>query len=204
VALAELEWFPSIGGILYRVPLVAGPFPPAGYRTTVHAGEFPGGTAPDNTYKEWFSWAVVAATAAAAGLVVHIPSIDANKNDVRLETWGPWDGRTRTVGLQLKATSKPRFVGPPDSRSVAFPLDSDSYNELVGESTMPRFLVVVALPDIGQCWVRQRESLIGLSAAAWWVEVKGETTNNETSRTVHLPVAQRFDLIGLRKMLEQA
>jgi hypothetical protein len=95
-------------------------------------------------------------------------------------------------------------VGPSEERSLAFPLDSDSFNELIGESTFPRFLVVVAVPDVGATWVRQRPSLLGLSAAGWWVRVKGEPTTNKATKTVHLPVSQRFDLHGLREMLQQA
>jgi hypothetical protein len=146
---------------------------------------------------------VVAATTSAAGLVCQTPIIDVNKVDVQVSTWGPLDGRLRTIALQLKATSAPKFVGQPEDRKLAFRLDRDDYNSLLTPGTMPTFLVVVALPSLDGCWVRQRSSMVALSAGAWWLRVTGEPTGQETI-TVHLPVEQRFNSAALREMLEAA
>lgn len=146
---------------------------------------------------------MVAATTSAAGLVCQTPQIDVNKVDVQVNTWGPWNGRARTIGLQLKATSSPSFVGPEDDRKLAFPLDADAYNAFLQPSTVPCFLVVVCLPDLEGCWVRQRPNMTALSAGAWWVRIEGEPTT-QGSITVHLPVEQRFDVAALQSMLEVA
>ena len=146
---------------------------------------------------------MIAGSAAAAGLVVHIPTIDANKNDVRIETWGAWEGKARQIGLQLKATASPSFVGPADNRRLAFSLDAPTYNALREDGSIQRFLVVVAVPEQDHCWVRQRSSVVGLHAGAWWVQITGEETN-QGSKTVYLPVEQRFDLAGLEAMLRLA
>lgn len=182
---------------------MAGPYPLATHDEQLRPGSFPGATAPDNRYKEWFSWSVVASTASAAGLVCHVPVIDVNKVDVRLETWGAWRGKSRLIGLQLKATSSPTFVGSDDDRRVAFSLDGDDYNSLVEVCSYERFLVLIALPKMDEAWVRQRPSITGLCAAAWWAEVTGPVTT-QGSKTVHLPVRQRFDLSGLVSMMEKA
>lgn len=166
-------------------------------------GEFPGGTAPSNRYKEWFSWAVVAATTSAAGLVCQTPQIDANKVDVQVNTWGAWNGRVRTIGLQLKATSSPSFVGSDDNRNLAFVLDRADYNAFLEPSTVPCFLVVVCLPTLGKRWVTHRPNLTALGAGAWWLRIEGDPTTQGTT-TVHLPVEQRFDVTALRRMLALA
>lgn len=131
------------------------------------------------------------------------PQIDANKVDVQVSTWGQLNGRLRTIALQLKATSSPRFVGPSGDQKLAFRLDRDDYNSLLIPSTMPTFLVVVGLPDLDGTWVRQRSSMVALSAGAWWMRVTGEPTEQETI-TVHLPVEQRFNSAALREMLDAA
>src|SRR4051812_49251222 len=76
-------------------------FPPANYNVDVLPMEC---EAPRPRWQEWFSWAFVKAVGSAAGLVVHVPGIDANKKDIVIETWHPFEGRVRTIGLQLKST----------------------------------------------------------------------------------------------------
>lgn len=144
---------------------------------------------------------MVAATTSAAGLVCQTPLIDVNKVDVQISTWGPLGGRLRTIALQLKATSSLNFVGPPENQKIAFRLDGDDYNTLLLPNNMPTFLVVVGLPDLDGCWVRQRPNMVALSAGAWWLRVAGEPTDQETI-TVHLPVGQRFNAAALREMLD--
>lgn len=146
---------------------------------------------------------MVAATASAAGLVCQVPVIDVNKVDVQISTWRELNGRLPTVALQLKATASPKFVGSPENRKLSFRLKGDDYNTLLIPGTMPTFLVVVCVPDLDGCWVRQRSSMIALSAGAWWFRVTGEPTDQETI-SVHLPVEQRFNSAALREMLDAA
>jgi Domain of unknown function (DUF4365) len=185
--------------ISYRRPM-AGPYALSTHRSETFPLDFADGTAPANRYKEWFSWSVVASIVSSAGLVCQIPTIDANKVDVRVESWGTWRGKVRHVGLQLKSTSSPSFVGGAEDRRLAYQLDGPDYNELVEDCSYPRFLIVVALPTLGEAWVRQRSSIIALSAGAWWTRVSGPPTA-QGSKTVHLPAAQRFDVDGLHSML---
>lgn len=137
----------------------------------------------------------------AAGLVCQFPAVDVNKADVKVETWGLWNGRARTIDLQLKATSSPGFIGPRDNQRLAFSLAGADYNSMVEPRTVPCFLVVVCLPELDGCWVRQRPNMLALSAGAWWLRVTGEPTEQATI-TVHLPIEQRFDVAGLRTMLD--
>jgi hypothetical protein len=186
----------------YRLPRI-GPYPLLDYRASVKPGDVWEGQAPPNRYKEWFSWSVIVATTSAAGLVCQVPVIDTNKVDVQVSTWRPLHGRLPTIALQLKATSSPQFVGVPGALELAFRLKGEDYNGLLQPSTLPTYLVVVGVPELDRCWVRQRSSMVALSAGAWWLEVRGEPTEQETI-TVHLPVEQRFNSAALREMLAVA
>jgi len=188
---------------LVRLPRIAGPYPDISYRTSIIPEAFDGKPAPETHYKEWFSWAVVASAAAAAGLIVHVPVVDDSKSDVRIETFRQWEGKYRHMALQLKATANPSFIGPPGAMKLAYSLDADSYNALLRDSSIQRFLVVVAVPPQDQCWVRLRSSIVAMNAGAWWCEVTGEETS-QGSKTVHIPVEQRLDLAGLETMLRIA
>lgn len=193
-----LYWSESV-----RLPRIAGPYPDISYRSAVVPEDFDGDPAPETHYKEWFSWAVVASTAAAAGLIVHVPAVDDTKSDVRVETFRAWEGKYRHMALQVKATANPTFIGPPEATKLSYSLDAGTYNALVQDSSIQRFLVVVAVPPQDQCWVRLRSSIVVMNAGAWWCEVTGEETD-QGSKTVHLPVEQRFDLAGLETMLRIA
>lgn len=120
-----------------------------------------------------------------------------------VQTWGPLGGKVRTVGLQLKATSNPRFVSHQGCDSVAFSLEGEHYNDLCSPASFPRFLVVVALPQTHEPWVHLRSSIVALRTAVWWTAVSGPTTSQQT-KTVHLPVTQRLDDQAFADMLAAA
>lgn len=145
----------------------------------------------------------MAAVTSAAGLVCQMPHVDVNKADFKIETWGLWNGRARTIDLQLKSTSVPSFIGPTGNQKIAVSLAGADYNSLVEPRTVPCFLVVVCLPDLEGCWVRQRPNMLALSGGAWWLRVDGEPTD-QGHITVHVPVEQRFDVSALRTMLDAA
>ncbi len=107
----------------------------------------------------------------------------------------------RVVGLQLKSTFNPTFVD--NETHVAFDLDRDDYNGMLIEGTVPRFLVVVAVPRPPTALVALSSDAAALNAAAWWGRVDGEPTAQVTKR-VKIPVDQRLDTNGLLQMLGQS
>ncbi len=156
-----------------------------------------------NNFREWYSWSVVASVASAAGLVCQVPVIDVNKADVMISTLGLWHGRVRSVSLQLKASSD---VGTAREKGVDYVtqvLKRDYYDEMQQESTVPLFLVLVALPPLESPWTRVRQNIHALHAAAWWGAVT-DPPNGKESQTVRIPASQRLDVVGLRTMLELA
>jgi hypothetical protein len=184
---------------------VAGPYPPTTFRGDIvpSTSGFPGLARLENNFREWYSWVVVASVASAAGLIVHTPTIDANKTDVRVETVSVWNGRQRSIRLQLKASSSMGSTRVGGVDYVTKSLDRLYYDEMQEPSTIPLFLVLVALPPVTEAWTRMRQGIHALSAAAWWGEVT-DPSNGHATQTVRIPATQRLDLTGLQSMLGKA
>ena len=125
----------------------------------------------------------------------------AKKEDLQVETWRPYDGRQRVIGLQLKSTHSPTFTH--EDANVAFDLDRDDYNGILMPGSIPRFLVVVAVPAPPQALVSLKSPHAWLEGAAWWTSVPGPPTTQANKR-VSIPVSQRLNAAGLFEMLRQA
>lgn len=171
------------------------PYPQADYATAVLPLE---GHAPRPRWQEWFSWAFVQAVASAAGLVAEIRAIDANQIDVQVQTWHTYEGRVRTIGLQLKSTYAPEFVE--EGSYVVHDFPAEHYNRLLAPADVRRFLVIVAVPPPDDSLMALDSDVAYLQAAGWWGSIDGEPTDNQYKR-VRVPTKQRFDVDGLRRML---
>ncbi|MDO8209644.1 DUF4365 domain-containing protein [Conexibacter sp. CPCC 206217] len=184
---------------------MAGPYAPTGFRAEITPGTagFPGLQDLHNNFREWYSWAVVASIAGAAGLYCHVPVIDGNKTDVRLETVSMWNGKQRSVRLQLKATSNIGTASEHGIDYVTKSFERDYYDGMQEPAPIPLFLVLIALPPLTAPWTRVRQGIHALHAAAWWGRVT-EPSNGLANQTVRIPASQRLDLAGLQTMLMQA
>lgn len=182
-----------------------GPYAPTSFSAdiTPEFTGFPGLKLRENQFREWYSWAVVASVASAAGLVCHIPAIDENKTDVRVETIGVWNGRLRSIRLQLKASSSLGTARSGGIDYVTHSLKREYYDRFSEPSNVPLFLILVALPPLDRPWTRIRPSIHGLSAAAWWGEVS-EPSNGSAYQTVRVPASQRLEVSGFQTMLGAA
>jgi hypothetical protein len=119
--------------------------------------------------------------------------------DVMVQTYGPYEGKIRTVGLQLKSTYAPSFVE--EDAYVAHDLSADRYNQLLAPSDIQRFLVIIAVPRPPAATVALESDVAHVQAAAWWGRVEGEREEVQQTRRVKLPTNQRFDAEGLKAML---
>jgi hypothetical protein len=164
---------------------------------------FPGLALLENNFREWYSWAVIASVVSGAGLICHVPSIDSNQTDIRVETVGMYAGKQRTIRIQAKASSNlgSARVGGVDYVTKSF--ERDYYDKLQIPATNPLFLVLVALPPLAAPWTRVRASIHALHAAAWWGSVT-DPPNGKATQTVRIPATQRLDVPGLHAMIQSA
>ncbi len=185
---------------------MAGPYAPTGFSRQVvpEAAGFPLGLEDQpNNFREWYSWAVIASVASAAGLVCHVPTIDVNQTDIRVETYGLWEDRQRSIRLQAKASSSISSVVVGGVDYVTHSLKRARYDALQQPSTNPIFLVLVAVPALNRPWTRIRQAILGMHAAAWWAEVTAPS-NGLDNQIVRVPAAQRLDVTAFETMLRRA
>lgn len=148
--------------------------------------------------EEALSIAYVHAVAAAAGYVVALKNFDRDGVDVTIEAGG---GFRPKVDAQVKATVNLARVGD----VWKFPLKRNNYDKLIVPTQTPRILVVMHLPPDQVDWVRVDIDAMILKNCAYWVCLTGSAeTTNTSSITVDVPVANRFDMLGLKDLLSMS
>ena len=149
--------------------------------------------------EERLSQRYVEAVAARAGFTTSLPDLDRNGIDLQIEAGGP---RRPKLDIQLKATIK---LGQPQNGSYAYSLDVKNYAQLIGDTMVPRILVVLDLPRDSEQWLDVTPDALLLRRCAYWHSLKGEPeTDNKESITVHLPQEQAFTVAALNDLMDRA
>jgi hypothetical protein len=148
---------------------------------------------------EQFSLAYVRAVAAAAGVNIYRPEVDADSVDIgfaiRSVCGQPQSPR---VEAQVKATSQPDLT----TTQIRFPLKAKNYNELCGDHYVPRLLVVVVAPESVGDWLEQTEDQLVLRRCGYWLSLADRKQSaNVSSVTVQVPRSQVFSVTALRQLL---
>lgn len=159
----------------------------------------------ESDIKEELSYAYLHAIASRAGFSVDRVGKDRDSIDVTIRARGKLSDESilmsTTLDVQLKCTS--RDVA--DEDAFPFELSRKNYDDLRGERSAPRILVVLFLPEDASQWLSH--SLAGLVSrrCAHWCNLHGlaDTTNSD-SKTVYVPKANVFDCAGLRSIMERA
>ena len=113
--------------------------------------------------KEQFSIAYVRAVAAAAGVKVDRPEVDDDSIDVRFSANSIAGSLVPPlVEAQLKCTAK----HAPKGGTLAFPLDVKNYEDLRGRRYVPRYLIVLVVPDDPADWLAQSAKQLVLKKCA--------------------------------------
>ena len=150
--------------------------------------------------EEALSWAYVRAVAGFVGYTISVEDFDRSGIDLRIHAGG---ALSPSIGLQLKATIN---LGPAQSDSCFhYDLKVGNYNRLVRPSQSPRYLVVLDLPSDKANWLEISDRELALRHCAYWVSLAGEReSSNSASVTVKIPMENRFDPDGLRRLLERS
>ena len=154
-----------------------------------------------NQRKEQFSRAYVHAVASVAGFNTYSPRVDDDSIDLGIAARRSelMPGAPR-VEVQLKCTGRPALGA--EEAHIAFPLKLKNYDDLRAETSVPRLLVVLCVPEACEAWLDADDERTILRHAAYWVSLRGQPdTVNEASITVHVPKAQRFDALALAALM---
>ena len=167
---------------------------------------------PEGTYStlrmEEISYAYIDAIAAICGYaaVVTHRFTDHAGIDIGIKVPGEMlDNLSPTIDAQVKCTSKNIIR----KGEIRYSLDAKNYNRLVHENpTVPQILIVVLVPKNIDSWVihgnkKDRISTI-IKASAYWQSIKGEERTNQNSKTVKIPVEQRFTSQSLADLMRRA
>lgn len=155
-----------------------------------------------NEQKQQLSIAYVHAVAACAGFACQIINVDDDSIDVQLAAKGKINEksvyRSPKIDIQLKATSQDRL----SATELAFPLPIKNYNDLRGESLVPRLLVVLYMPRDERLWLEQtEEEMISRHCAYYRTLLDEPATRNRETVTVHLPREQRLTVSNLQELM---
>lgn len=139
------------------------------------------------------------AVAARAGYVTSVPVPDRDGIDLRIQAGG---AMRPAIELQMKATGN---LGAPKDGRRSYPLKRRNYDLLREETQTPRLLVVLDLPKDKEMWMTLTNDNLILRRRAYWLNLRGlDETSNQASVTVHLPIANLFNVGALRELMEQS
>lgn len=151
-----------------------------------------------NTQKERFSLAYIAAVAAKAGFDLVEPPVDTDSIDGALISHS---GRRPRIEFQAKATARDLF----DDVEIAFPLPLKNYDDLRRDVIIPRYLIVVVLPEHHDNWLTQSEDALILRHCGYWASLSGlPDTENSSNVTVRVPRTQQFNPDALHALMHAA
>ena len=127
--------------------------------------------------------------------------------DARLLAVGPFDGggylNEVDVKVQLKATiSTPVTVNGCFSYALK---GISQYDDLRAETSQTaRILVLLYLPPNPDDWLALTDDALIMRKCAYWVSLRGASASqNSSSQQIYIPTTQRFDAIGLKKIVRQ-
>jgi hypothetical protein len=150
--------------------------------------------------QEALSRAYAGVIAASAGYTTHPPP-DFDRDSIDL-TFGAGGRMRPRIDAQLKATINLRRRGP----HYTFKLSKKNYDDLRGPTMIPRIIIVLALPRKEVYWVNISVQRLIMRRSAFWASLRGkpELADGQQSITIQIPEANRFDIDGLKQLMEVA
>lgn len=149
--------------------------------------------------EEALSRAYVAAVTAAAGYVTASMDFDRDGVDVQIRAGGSMNP---SLDIQLKATINLDVTA---SHDFGFSLKRRNYDLLRVQTMVPRILVVLHLPTNKNDWLTVTPEHLMLRRCASWASLSGfPERENQYGVTVKIRVEDRFDVEGLKALMQRA
>lgn len=162
-----------------------------------------GGTALSHS-KESLSLAFLQALLASTGLNHNEPKIDNDGIDITIRG-KDYSGiySEPKIEAQLKCTSKKNCIDH-DKNELVFQLEKKNYNYLIGPSPLPIVLIVHYAPKSQDEWLEEKNTGTTIRYASYWYSLYGKECIEQGSKTIRIPLKQRFDRKSLLWMMEEA
>ncbi len=152
-----------------------------------------------NDREEELSRAYVQAVAAMAGYMTAEFRPDRDGTDMQIRATG---SMRPSLDIQLKATIN---LGPAKDGKFHYALKRRNYDLLREPTMVPNIVVLLALPKDKAEWLVVTPAQLVMRRCAYWASLKGfpETQNKDTV-TILLEDEKRFDVDGLKALMERA
>lgn len=154
--------------------------------------------------KESLSLVYLQALLAKLGLNHSSPVIDNDSIDITIrgvDFSGQW--KMPKVELQLKCTNVKSAIDV-KKQELVFKLKKKNYNDLAGYSPFPQILVVHHAPDNQEGWVVESDVGATVKNMSYWFSLYGAKAISQATKTVRIPLQQRFDSKSLLWMMKEA
>lgn len=87
---------------------------------------------------------------------------------------------------------------------LVFQLEKKNYNYLVGPSPLPLILVVHYAPKTHDEWLEENNNGMLIKHASYWYSLYDREPIKSDSKTIRIPLKQRFDSTSILWMMELA
>ena len=151
-----------------------------------------------NDRMEAMSFAYISAVGAGAGFDVRFPRRDRGSIDGTIHSEDPPFAEFQ---FQAKSTSAEQISGG----EIRFPLPVGNQRDLTVSTTVPRILIVMLLPADESDWLAQSSDELCMRKCAYWTALEGQDpSENRSTITVPIPLANMFDVSAARRWMTEA
>lgn len=165
-----------------------------------------------NKRQEQFSIAYVRSIASVAGYkVIRVDEIDENSVDIQIDQKGISESSIYPQYEILKVQAKCTYDKKPSSDgNLHFSLSAKNYDDLRAQTGTPFILVVLCIPTENEDnWLIEGDDSMTLYNVAYWMSLRGypplpesATEYNNRKTTVYIPTVKRFNVKGLREIMD--
>lgn len=159
-----------------------------------------------NLVESELSLAYLHAVSAKCAFAVDIPRIDNDSIDAIISVNGKVSSESRISSAKIEVQLKASFnIQMNNSGAFSYSLPIKNYNDLRGETMVPRLLVVLALPQDEIEWLKHSEEKLTLQKCAYFLNLFGmPESNNSSSVTVQIPAENQFSPENLQALMLRA
>jgi hypothetical protein len=88
---------------------------------------------------------------------------------------------------------------------ISYALSAKNHRDLVDTAVgTPRILIVLALHADPSDWLKTSADAFIMKRCAWWKSLRGQPpTLNNATKTIRIPIDQRFDVTALEGMMKR-
>lgn len=109
------------------------------------------------------------------------------------------------TGLGFDFQTKTTTAWSLDNQDIVYDLEVDAYNDLVtraGTGVLPFLLALLCIPKDEDGWLDVSADRFILQKCAYWIQLDGALTTNNSTRRVRIPVGNVFTPLAVANILQ--